>query len=226
MDSGTRKILHRGCAGAIPVAVLLAFAIAPPTGAEVKILTRPDGHKVIVNEAPEYRVRRSALRLLPVPEVAWAPLIDHFAHQQSLEPRLVRAVIQVESGYNPRALSNRGAMGLMQLAPETARDLAVDDPYDPVENLRAGTTYLRRMLDRFSQLELALAAYNAGPTVVDRHRGIPPYSETREYVRRVLSLFRGRDVPLPPAGAPRGRTPFVVRRDGRLIITTDPPGQP
>jgi soluble lytic murein transglycosylase-like protein len=202
-------------------ALLCLLALAAPAGAEVKIATRADGLKVIYNEAPRYRERRQATALVPVPEPGWEPLIDDCSRSLGLEPRLVRAVIQVESGYNPRALSNKGAMGLMQLMPATARELAVGDPYDPGENLRAGTAYLRRMLDRFDhRLEWALAAYNAGPSAVEEHRGVPPYEETRAYVRRVLGLYRGDSA----APSPQGRTPFIVRRGGRVLITTDPPG--
>lgn len=205
----------RACA-----ALLCLLLFAAPATAEVKVTTRADGLKVIYNETPAQRARRASGTLLPVPEPGWEPLIQRHSRDQALEPRLVQAVIQVESGYNPRALSAKGAMGLMQLMPDTARELAVTDPYDPEENLRAGTTYLRRLLDRFSErLEWALAAYNAGPTVVDRHRGIPPYPETRDYVTRVLSLYKGRSLSLP-----RGRTPFIVRENGRIVITTEPPG--
>lgn len=201
-------------------ALLCLLALAAPAGAEVKVATRADGLKVIYNEAPRYRARRQATALVPVPKAGWESLIDGYARSLGLEPRLVRAVIQVESGYNPRALSNKGAMGLMQLMPATVRELAVGDPYDPEENLRAGTAYLRRMLDRFDdRLEWALAAYNAGPSAVEEHRGVPPYEETRAYVRRVLGLYRG-----DGTSAPKGRTPVIVRRDGRVLITTDPPG--
>jgi soluble lytic murein transglycosylase-like protein len=115
-------------------------------------------------------------------------VIEH-ANQQSLRPELVRAVIQVESGYNPRALSPKGAMGLMQLMPETARMLGVKRPYDPEQNIRGGTRYLRLLLDKYDgNEELALAAYNAGSGAVDRHgKRIPPYRETRDYVRKVGS---------------------------------------
>jgi soluble lytic murein transglycosylase-like protein len=110
-----------------------------------------------------------------------------YSTRQSLRPELVRAVIQVESGYNSRALSPKGAMGLMQLMPDTARMLGVQRPYDPEQNIRGGTRYLRLLLDKYQgNEELALAAYNAGSGAVDRHgKRIPPYRETRDYVRRV-----------------------------------------
>jgi soluble lytic murein transglycosylase-like protein len=115
------------------------------------------------------------------------PLVREYAARHALRPDLVRAVIQVESGFDPRARSPKGAMGLMQLMPDTARELGVLDPYDPADNIRGGTKYLRQLLDRFDgDEELALAAYNAGPGAVDRYgRQVPPYRETREYVKKV-----------------------------------------
>jgi len=117
----------------------------------------------------------------------YEPYIVEHSTRQSLRPELVRAVIQVESGYNPRALSPKGAMGLMQLMPDTARMLGVHRPYDPEQNIGGGTRYLRLLLDKYQgNEELALAAYNAGSGAVDRHgKRIPPYRETRDYVRKV-----------------------------------------
>jgi soluble lytic murein transglycosylase-like protein len=114
-------------------------------------------------------------------------IVQETAARHSLRPALVRAVIQVESGFNPRARSPKGAMGLMQLMPATARDLGVRDPYDPADNIRGGVAYLRSLIDRYDGNEdLALAAYNAGAEAVDRHgKTIPPYQETQNYVKRV-----------------------------------------
>lgn len=118
-------------------------------------------------------------------------IISRHAATFRLEEALVRAVIKAESGYNPRAVSKKGALGLMQLMPDTARLLKVRDPLDAEENIRGGSRYLRLMLDEFNgNLDLALAAYNAGPNAVRRHGGIPPYEETRTYVDRVKTYMR------------------------------------
>lgn len=118
-------------------------------------------------------------------------IIRAAAARHGLDPALVHAVVRAESGYTPEADSSAGAQGLMQLMPGTARSLGVTDPYDPVQNVFAGTGYLRAQIDRFQDVELALAAYNAGPAAVSRHGRVPPYRETHAYVRRVLSYWLG-----------------------------------
>lgn len=119
----------------------------------------------------------------------WDDVIDFRAREQGIRPDLVRAVIQVESAFNPRARSVKGAMGLMQLMPATARELGVRNAYDPLENIRGGVLYLRSLLDQFNgNEELALAAYNAGPGAVNKYGGVvPPYRETQDYVSRIRS---------------------------------------
>ncbi len=113
-------------------------------------------------------------------------LIDHYADRFQLDAALVKAVIKVESDFNPQVVSTKGAQGLMQLMPATAREIGVSDPFDPGQSIYGGTYYLRQMLDTFdSNLDYALAAYNAGPNAVQRYGGIPPYDETRNYVLRV-----------------------------------------
>ena len=122
----------------------------------------------------------------PAPITPYGDIIDRFASEQNVSAQVVRAVIKVESNYQERARSRKGAMGLMQLMPETARRYAVADPYEPRSNIEAGIKHLKSLLDRF-ELPLALAAYNAGEGAVLRFGGIPPFPETQTYVRRVLS---------------------------------------
>ncbi|MCG8458109.1 MAG: lytic transglycosylase domain-containing protein, partial [Holophagales bacterium] len=165
---------------------LLAICLASESVvAEIRVKTLEDGTQLIYNENPTQRARRQSTKLLPIPASGGLEtLIRRHALAQGLSPTLVQAVVQVESGYNPRALSNKGAMGLMQLMPDTAKLLGVKDPWNPDENVWGGTRYLRMQLDSFQgDLSLALAAYNAGPTAVRNHGGIPPYAETQRYVR-------------------------------------------
>jgi soluble lytic murein transglycosylase-like protein len=118
------------------------------------------------------------------------PLIAQAARVHGLPTALVKAVIATESNFNPRAVSRKGAQGLMQLMPETSAALGVGDPFAPQENVQGGVRYLRELLDRFGTVSYALAAYNAGPSTVDRYGGIPPFPETQQYVARVLAYYR------------------------------------
>jgi len=179
--------------------LLAALAAAPPAGAgrPIYAFTAPDGTIHFTDVRRDERYQR-----LPEPEAARAVsrrapqrweydgLIGLTAREHRVEPALVKAVIAAESGFDPEAVSRRGARGLMQLMPTTASRLGVEDPLHPTENVRGGTRYLRLMLDRYGDVERALAAYNAGPGAVDRHGGVPPYRETRDYVRRVMTYYR------------------------------------
>jgi transglycosylase-like protein with SLT domain len=119
----------------------------------------------------------------------YAEIIASAAEAHGVDPMLVRALIQVESGYRPRARSRKGAMGLMQLMPSTAREYNVRHPFEPKANIEAGIKHLKTLIDRFGDdVGLALAAYNAGPGAVEKFNGIPPYRETRSYVSRILAL--------------------------------------
>jgi soluble lytic murein transglycosylase-like protein len=109
-----------------------------------------------------------------------------------IDPALIEAVIANESSFDPNVTSSAGARGLMQLMPDTAASLGVRDAYDPAENVWGGTRYLRGLLDRFGDMKLAVAAYNAGPAAVERYGGVPPYAQTQTYVRNVLSYYRDR----------------------------------
>jgi hypothetical protein len=177
----------------------VVLAMVTPTVALAQIYTwRDDAGNLVMSDKPKdgsvrsYAVVatngaiRTTRRLVATRAVRYADLIDEHASRQSLSPDLVRAVIQAESGFNPRARSAKGAMGLMQLMPETAAEYGVVNAYDPEENIRAGTAYLASLIDRYDDQSLALAAYNAGPGAVDKYgRTIPPYRETRQYVAKI-----------------------------------------
>lgn len=217
----------------------------------VKVKTLGDGTRVIFNENRQQRARRTSLTLTAPPRDSdLETKIARYARAQGLSPRLVQAVVQVESGYNPRALSNKGAMGLMQLMPDTARELGVTDAYDPDQNLRGGTRYLWQQIRRFQgNLELALAAYNAGPTAVARYGGVPPYQETRRYIAKVMSLYSNSPPPqwlrddaraqaadrriakaeevLKDEKSRAGEKVYLTRdAAGNIVMTTTPPSNP
>jgi soluble lytic murein transglycosylase len=118
-------------------------------------------------------------------------MINEASRLHGISFPLLKAVIKVESDFNPKAVSRAGALGLMQIMPENAKAFGMRDPFDPRENILTGTQYFRELLERFNgKLHLALAAYNAGPTVVDRYNSIPPIKETEDYVEMVLKYFR------------------------------------
>ena len=119
----------------------------------------------------------------------WDVLILEAADRYQLDPALIKAIMLIESGMNPKAKSHAGAQGLMQLMPATARGLGVQDPWDPKDNVFGGSAYIRKMLDRFGSHRLALAAYNAGPGNVDKYEGVPPFKETRLYVDLVMKYY-------------------------------------
>ena len=198
------------------VAALCVWGSASTAQAQIYMLRQDDGTIVLsdkplgpsaktfaVERAPSVRATRpvSSTGGSYVSNSRYDTLIEEHAGRQNLRPDLVRAVIQVESGFNQYALSNKGAMGLMQLMPSTARELGVRNAYDPVQNIRGGTEYLRQLLDKFGGDEaLALAAYNAGAGAVSRHSdAVPPFRETREYVEKIRarsSLYTGGAAPI------------------------------
>ena len=155
--------------------------------------------KIEQDEVPyiEPQVEKSAETAAPGPVqqdrsmldgTPYGEIIASAAEAHGVDPMLVRALIQVESGYRPRARSPKGAMGLMQLMPSTAREYKVRNPFEPKANIEAGIKHLKMLIDRFGSSSLALAAYNAGPGAVEKFNGIPPYRETRSYVTRILAL--------------------------------------
>jgi hypothetical protein len=145
--------------------------------------------RIVPDEVPIRDAGAQAVGDAPDPAAPFVEMIERSAAREGVDPLLVRAVIQVESAYQPKARSRKGAAGLMQLMPETARRYAVANPYDPGSNISAGIKHLKMLLDRYAQVPLALAAYNAGEAAVDRFGGIPPFPETESYVRQILGLL-------------------------------------
>jgi len=144
--------------------------------------------------------------------------IDQAASRHNVDPSLVRAVIKVESNFNPNAVSRKGAMGLMQLMPQTARSLNVVNPFDPEQNVDAGVRHLKKLMESYGgDVNLSLAAYNAGAGAVARSAGIPHFGETRNYVKRITALYYGGTAPGHLLSSPV-HEPVHVQRDDRGVL--------
>ncbi|HZR24457.1 MAG TPA: lytic transglycosylase domain-containing protein [Vicinamibacterales bacterium] len=200
---------------------------AAPARAQIYTWRDANGHLVLSDHKPGEARKTFAVResqsIRATRYVAgersrtYDDLIVEHARENNVRVDLVRAVMQVESGFNPLARSPKGAMGLMQLMPATAKQYGVRNAYNPAENVRAGVAYLRALLDRYdNNEELALAAYNAGPGAVDNHgQTVPPYRETKDYVASVNRLAGGRPIELRGSGATLYKVTKYV--DGRAI---------
>lgn len=200
-----------------------------------------DGTIVITN-TPAYKKDGIFIKEEPIPnknssenkkvsKELYYELAEKKAEKHNIDHHLIKAIIQAESNWNPYAVSKKGAMGLMQLMPATASFLGVRDPFDPEENIDGGIRYLKYLLERFSgNLTLALAAYNAGPALVDKVKGIPPISETINYVRKVINYYssnnKGKDIEVfePPknnkvAKKQEDRIKKLILPDGTILFT-------
>jgi soluble lytic murein transglycosylase-like protein len=179
------------------VLVLYQMSTSATALADVYVHKDKDGVLTFTN-VPNHSGFRRVFResISPLSRQTYTSNFDNFiisaSARHSIDPDLIRAVIKTESDFNSNARSPKGAMGLMQLMPDTARQHNVLDAYDPLDNIEGGVRHLRLLLSRYrGNLELSLAAYNAGINAVERHGGIPPYAETRQYVRRVLGFYDG-----------------------------------
>jgi len=177
---------------------------------QIALVIDDQGRMVYVNAdlPPLLAVSGGARGLRPAPE-AIRQVIGTTASRLNVDPKLVDAVVRVESGYDVRAQSSKGAQGLMQLIPATAARFGVQDPFDPAENVRGGVTYLSELMRQFNgDVPLTLAAYNAGEGAVERYGGVPPYAETRDYVRKVTEFYPGAGA--APRIAP-GNRPHIAK---------------
>jgi soluble lytic murein transglycosylase len=211
------------------VPLLAGVLLADPARAVVFRLKTPDGTVHFTNAPTDPQYRR--LGITTGSEAGWLRLpqgdtrphmaeILEAASRYGVPDRLVTAVIQAESGFNARAVSRKGARGLMQLMPATASNLGVRNSFDPRENIHGGVRHLRGLIDRFpGNLPLAIAAYNAGEKAVLTYGGIPPYPETRDYVAKVMRFYG-----VPESGAtPPTRIFQTISRDGTVTYSNIPP---
>ena len=200
--------MNRTLRVAVLAGAVAAFGV-PPAAADELLYYMKDGQMVITNTADQKNVKPvprlrggPAQRVVTLPATPYDPYIEMVSRENGVDPSLVKAVALVESGFNPKARSAKGAQGLMQLMPTTAARYGVSNIHDPYQNLNAGAKHLRELLDQYrGDVTLALAAYNAGSGAVARYGGVPAYAETQDYVKKVQTKM--------------GRTPR--RSEGRLV---------
>jgi soluble lytic murein transglycosylase-like protein len=214
---------------ALSVVLAAAVAAAEPSG-RVVLLREADGTPRIVSfpgRSSKAAVPRGSASQR---DVLW-PHVERTARAHGVDPELVDLVIRMESGYNPNAVSSKGARGVMQLMPGTARQYGVRDVFDPHENIGGGVRYLSDLMQRYgNDTARALAAYNAGPEAVERFAGVPPYRETRNYVATILGAYEGTPAQLVAGGfgarSPRRRPVSVTKQGGSSLISNAPrPGE-
>ena len=192
-----------------------------PQARVASVTAKPTPAPRMVAKATPARPNASR-KLASAPPAGTATWIDDIVQKAALrhavDPNLVRAIVKVESNFNPQAVSRKGAIGLMQLMPGTARSLNVSNPYDPAQNVDAGVRHFKSLLDSYNgNLELSLAAYNAGASAVHKSRGFPNYSETRNYVKRITGIYGSNTARLVANGHP----PLEIKRDaqGHLSVS-------
>lgn len=179
----------------IYVLISILFVAVPSLYADIYVYSDSEGvlhftnvptssnYKIYIRKKPDRSLNSDVTR-------RYDQIITEAAERHGVSFSLLKAMIKIESDFNPRAISTAGALGLMQIMPENIKRLKIKDPFDPRENIMGGTRYLKQMIDRFNgKLSLALAAYNAGPNTVERYQRIPPFTETEDYVEAVMKYY-------------------------------------
>lgn len=208
------------------VAVSLGLCLAlfcRPAQAQIASYVDAHGRVVYINANPPAKAAREP-RAVAAPPARLRNLVNAAAERSNLDPALVSAVIQAESNWNPYAVSRKGAFGLMQLLPSTAERYDVRDVFDPAQNIKGGTRYLRDLLDHYhGDLKKSLAAYNAGELAVQRYGGVPRYPETRAYVRKVTRTYFQSGSPRAPQVSANRQSAIreVAGPGGRMIFTNE-----
>lgn len=220
-DSLPQKVMRNRLNAAVGMCLSVVAWCAPTAQAQIATSVDETGKRVFVNAEPAPSARRAN-----TPTRAGAGRADtdalrritqETAERHQIDPALVVAMIEAESNWNPRAVSSKGALGLMQLIPATAQRFNVGDVFDPAQNVEGGVKYLRWLLERYNgDLEKTLAAYNAGEGVVDRANGVPNYAETRAYVKKVTDAYFQSD---------SGRRPLQLNVPRPIYRTTDARGR-
>ena len=191
MDRNTLKLI-----GIFSLALIVLLGVVLPVEADIYRYIDENGVMHFTN-VPTSSIQNYKLFIKEKSQITqqystkkYDALISEASERYGVSFPLLKAIIKAESDFDPHAVSQKGATGLMQIMPENFKPLGIRDPFDPWENINAGARYFKQMYDRFKgKLALSLAAYNAGPTAVDRYKTIPPYEETEEYVRRVLKYY-------------------------------------
>ncbi len=223
--------------GAISILVLAFIVIVPAVSYGQALYSYVDksGVRVFTSTPPSEPVQDLKVTGTPAPpphpqtagpKTAYDPIIEKYAEQYQLDPALIRSMIATESGFNAKAVSNKGARGLMQLMPSTASRLGVRDAFDPEDNIRGGTKHMRSLLDTFkNDLNLSLAAYNAGENLVQRIGRVPDIKETHDYVRTITKKLGKKDLtgPSDPTSARNTSTYRFLDEKGVLHLTNIPP---
>jgi len=195
------------------------------SGARVKKPSKVVSEKRSATQAPPSSTRVTEHRTTHTDSIpaSYVNIINDACNRFGVDPSLVHAIVKVESDFNPFAISRKGAMGLMQLMPQTANTMNVRNTFSPDENVEGGVKYLRYLLDRYDgNISLALAAYNAGETAVKKWGTVPPYKETQEYVKKILLIYNGTG----KAFAPRYTIYIGAGADGTILLTDNPSNHP
>lgn len=214
----------------VVITAVILLSMSVPSQAQIASYVDEHGKVVYVNGDSPRRKDGSTISSTPPAQTANAPgdhldqIVQQAAERHNLDPALVKAVISTESGWNPTAISRKGAVGLMQLIPETAERFGVGNAFDPVQNVEGGTSYLKALLDHYNgDLTKSLAAYNAGERAVDQSGGIPAFPETERYVQKVTDAYfrpsSGRDPSL--WSKPKAPIRQEVDSNGRIIFTNE-----